>query len=100
MFLCIPTSTALVTLLTAVIPTFRTQEGWKRYSEIECKDDYFVIMYEGWERFEQSGSTFFLMSILNYPFDYDISQNEKFANFQKDFLRNNKIQTDSRGSEY
>ena len=65
--------------------------GWKHEFATQCKENHFVIEYTNIDTFEQ-GETAFLKFILQYPDNYDISQSENFANFQKDFLPNNKIQ--------
>ena len=71
---------------------FTGQEGWNREDETKCEIEYFVTPYENEKEFNE-GEPFFLKAILNYPHDYDISQDQNFTNFRKDFLRNNKIQT-------
>ena len=62
-------------------------------SKNECRNDYFVIAYESNDFNELKNLEFFLKAILNYPPDYDISQDQNFTNFRKDFSPNYKIQT-------
>lgn len=85
--------TALLTIENAITPPFRKQKGWEPYSKNECRNDYFVIAYESNDFNELKNLEFFLKAILNYPPDYDISQDQNFTNFRKDFSPNYKIQT-------
>lgn len=67
----------------------RTFRGWYNDQGNECKNDYFVLGYKDslktWE-------INFIKQLLVYPNNEDISQDENFIKFKKDFLRNNKIQ--------
>lgn len=71
---------------------FTDQKGWNREDETKCEKNYFVIFFKDRTSYEQ-GEAFFLKAILNYPHNQDISQDQNFLHFQKDFLRNNKMQT-------
>jgi hypothetical protein len=66
--------------------------GWNQSNGIECKEEYFILRFEDEEQLKQ-GEKYFLKAILNYPQNQDISQDQNFLHFQKDFLRNNKMQT-------
>jgi len=73
--------------------------GWYQRNGTECKEEYFTLIYN--KEYEiKTIRIGFLKAILNYPHDYDISQDENFTNFQKDFLRNNKIQTYSKDNYF
>ena len=78
---------------------FTSQIGWDREDETVCEKNYFVIIYNQNDDLK-SVEVNFLKAILNYPHNYDISQDQNFTNFQKNFLPNNKIQTYSKGNHF
>lgn len=78
---------------------FTSQNGWDREDETVCEKNYFVIIYNQNDDLK-SVEVNFLKAILNYPHNYDISQDQNFTNFQKNFLPNNKIQTYSKGNHF
>ncbi len=78
-------------------------QTWENDNVNECKYEYFAIPYkkeylvireeEDNESVFDNGEITFLKAILNYSLVSNISQDKNFSTFQKDFLRNNKIQT-------
>ena len=82
---------ALLAYELQIIP-FTRQNGWDREDETICEKNYFVIIYNQNDDLK-SVEVNFLKAILNYPHNYDISQDQNFTNFQKKILTNNKIQT-------
>ncbi|MBK7053902.1 MAG: hypothetical protein IPH52_02450 [Leptospiraceae bacterium] len=73
--------------------------GWHQDYGTECKEEHFGFSFQNEDQLIQS-EKLFLKAILNYPHDYDISQDQNFSTFQKDFLRNYKIQTYSKGNYF
>ena len=66
-------------------------QTWENDFVNECKEEYFVFPYEHEELLKQ-GETDFLKAILQYPDNYDITQDQNFSDFKKNFLRNTKMQ--------
>jgi hypothetical protein len=69
--------------------------GWQQFYATECKEEYFIFSHKNKEQLAELEKKI-LRAILNYPHDYNVSQDQNFSHFQKDFLRNNKIQTYSK----
>ncbi|MBK6604734.1 MAG: hypothetical protein IPG24_04415 [Leptospiraceae bacterium] len=75
--------------------------GWRQYYATECREEYFIFSYKNRERLNWTDPEILVKkAILNYPHNQDISQDQNFTNFQKDFLRNYKIQTYSKGNYF
>lgn len=73
--------------------------AWGNSKIPKCRAEYYIESYASLEEFQEQEIAF-IKAILNYPPDYDISQDQNFSNFQKDFLRNNKIQTYSKDNYF
>ena len=74
-------------------------DGWNHQFAAECKEDYFIHVYESEMLFPKE-DTEFVKELLSYPNFYDLSLDEKINNFRNDFLRKYKIETFGKSYRY